>query len=131
LRRIAETERWRMDRSASVTGVRSGRIFVYFCTGEFRRWLFESPGIGHEGDGVARPREAIEVAEFGLDRLEGEMKRPVEVLWHDERLLLPLELLELELSELFHANFSSVGGELELHDGGNWSREINRTAGKD
>ena len=37
-------------------------------------------------------------------------------LWHDERLLLPLELFELELSELFHTKFSSVGGELGLHD---------------
>lgn len=37
-------------------------------------------------------------------------------LWHDERLLLPLELLELELSESFHAKLASVGGEGGLHD---------------
>lgn len=47
-----------------------------------REWdrLKTHPGIGNERDGVARPREAIKVAKFGLDRLEGEQERAVEVL---------------------------------------------------
>lgn len=61
-------------------GVGSSRACGVVVSDAEWHWLETYPGIGHEGDGVARPREAIEVAEFGLDRLEGEMKRPVEVL---------------------------------------------------
>lgn len=87
-----------MDGGACVAGVRCGRKLVYFRAGEFWCWFFDNlycggegcrewhglgtyPGIGNEWDGVTRPRQAVEVAEFGLDRLEGEKERAVEVLF--------------------------------------------------
>lgn len=90
-------EHRRMDGSARVAGVKYGRKLVYFCGSEFWCWLFDSlwlggkgcgewhgletyPRVGNERDRVARPRQAIKVAEFGFDRLEGEQERAVEVL---------------------------------------------------
>lgn len=94
---MVASECCRMGGRVCVAGVRCGRKFVYFCCGEFRCWFFDGlwcggkgcrewhgletyPRIGNERDGVARPRQAIEVAKFSFDRLEREQERPVEVL---------------------------------------------------
>lgn len=83
-----------MDGSACIARVRGS---IYLGAGEFRRWLFDGlwqgdkgrrewrglatyPRVGHERNGIAGPRETIKVAEFCLDRLEGEKQRTVKVL---------------------------------------------------
>lgn len=65
---------------------------VNLCGGEFWCWLVDLRCVvrvaewhrleTHTGsiDWIAGPRQAIEVAELGLDGLEGKNKRPVKVL---------------------------------------------------